>query len=347
MTDIARRFENNPILSPNDIDVSIDGFHIAGVLNPGAFEYKDRTGLLIRVAEIPPQVDGSVRAPIMDENDNLEILEFAGDDPAVWSEDPRVFSHNKKYYLTNISHLRLAWSEDGVHFEVEKEPAMRAEGQYETYGIEDCRVVEIDGTFYLTYTAVSESGVAVAMASTSDWRTYRRHGIIFPPHNKDCALFPGKIGGWYYALHRPSGVDLGGNFIWIARSKDLLHWGGHQCIALTRTGMWDSVRVGAGAAPFKTQKGWLELYHGANEESRYCLGALLFDHNNPANVLARSETPIMEPIMSYEQEGFFGNVVFTNGHVIHGDTITVYYGSSDEFICGAEFSIKQILATLS
>lgn len=347
MTDMARRFENNPLLSPKDIGVSIAGFHIAGVLNPGAFKYKDRIGLVIRVAEMPPQEQGYIRAPVMDENNNLRILEFSQNDPHVWSDDPRIFSHKNTFYLTGISHLRLAWSEDGIHFKVEKEAALRAQGKYETYGIEDCRVVEIDGTFYLTYTAVSENGAAVALASTRDWRSYQRHGIIFPPHNKDCAVFPGKINGWYYALHRPSGVDVGGHFIWIARSKDLFHWGGHECIAQTRKGKWDSARIGAGIIPIKTEKGWLEIYHGANEESRYCLGALLLAKNNPAHVLARSEIPIMEPIMSYEQEGFFGNVVFTNGHVIHDDVITIYYGSSDEFICGAEFSIEQILTSLA
>jgi predicted GH43/DUF377 family glycosyl hydrolase len=96
-----------------------------------------------------------------------------------------------------------------------------------------------------------------------------------------------------------------------------------------------------------TDKGWLEIYHGADEQNRYCLGALLLDAENPAKVLARTADPIMEPNMEYEKNGFFGNVVFTNGHIVDGDKLTIYYGASDEVICGARFSIEEILTRLT
>lgn len=118
-------------------------------------------------------------------------------------------------------------------------------------------------------------------------------------------------------------------------------------MARTRPGRWDSQRVGAGAAPMKTKSGWLELYHGADEASRYCLGALLLDLNDPTRVIARSQQPIMEPLTDYERAGFFGNVVFTNGHVVCGDTITLYYGAADEVVCGALLSLEEVLGTLA
>ena len=170
--------------------------------------------------------------------------------------------------------------------------------------------------------------------------------MIFPPHNKDCALFEEKINNRYYALHRPSSPELGGNYIWIAESPDRMHWGNHRCIAVTREKSWDSARVGAGGPPIKTAEGWLEIYHGANAQHRYCLGALLLDLDDPSKVLARSEEPIMEPTADYEQTGFFGNVVFTNGHYVVGDTIRIFYGASDEVICGAEFSVREIINSL-
>jgi predicted GH43/DUF377 family glycosyl hydrolase len=117
-------------------------------------------------------------------------------------------------------------------------------------------------------------------------------------------------------------------------------------VAITREGSWDSARVGAGGAPIKTPEGWLEIYHGANRQHRYCLGALLLDLNDPSKVLARSMEPIMEPIAEYEQTGFFGNVVFTNGHYVEDDTLKIFYGASDEVICSAAFSISEILKTL-
>jgi predicted GH43/DUF377 family glycosyl hydrolase len=110
--------------------------------------------------------------------------------------------------------------------------------------------------------------------------------------------------------------------------------------------MWDSVRVGAGGAPIKTEKGWLEIYHGANKDNRYCLGALLLDRSDPSIVLSRSADPIVEPSAEYEKTGFFGNVVFTNGHIVNGDEITIYYGASDEVICAGRLSIIEILSSL-
>ena len=88
------------------------------------------------------------------------------------------------------------------------------------------------------------------------------------------------------------------------------------------------------------------IYHGADSSNRYCLGAMLLDLKDPSRVLARSSEPIMEPVVPYEQTGFFGNVVFTNGQIVDGDTVHIYYGASDEVICKADFSIKEILAML-
>jgi len=250
-------------------------------------------------------------------------------------------------YLTTLSHLRLLCSDDGINFsEQEGYPPLTGEGVLQTFGIEDCRVALSGDTYYLTYTAVSDNGVGVGLRTTCDWKNFQSHGMILPPHNKDCAIFEEKINDLYYALHRPSSVDIGGNFIWLASSPDGIHWGNHQCIIKTRSGAWDSARVGAGAAPIKTDKGWLEIYHGANHEHQYCLGAFLLDLNDPSKVIARTEVPIMVPSVSYELSGFFGQVVFTNGHVVDGDTVTIYYGAADEFVCGAHFSIKEIFSLL-
>lgn len=88
------------------------------------------------------------------------------------------------------------------------------------------------------------------------------------------------------------------------------------------------------------------IYHGATIENRYCLGALLLDINDPSVVIARSESPIMEPETSYEKMGFFGDVIFTNGQLVNGDELIIYYGAADEVICGAKASITSILRSL-
>jgi len=318
------------------------------LLNPGVFRYEDKTWLLLRVAERPKQEEGKISFPVYNEEGNIEILSFDENDPNLDVSDPRIVIYMGKYYLTTLSHLRLVCSDDQINFkEVPGVSPIMGFGSQETFGIEDCRVATMDDGYHLTFTKVSANGVGVGYIQTKDWKHFDRHGMIFPPHNKDCAMFEEKINGKYYALHRPSSPELGGNYIWIAESPDRIHWGNHQLLATTRTGNWDSARVGAGAAPIRTDKGWLEIYHGATKENRYCLGALLLDLNDPSKVIARSQEPIMEPIMDYEKTGFFGNVVFSNGHFVDGDVITLYYGASDEVICGAQLSINEILNSLN
>lgn len=349
MIDIAKRFAENPLLSPADLLASGKGLQITSILNPGVFQYEGKTWLIVRVAERPEQKENIISFPILTETGNIKIIEIHKDDPALKATDARVINYKGVDYLTTLSHLRLLCSDDGIHFyEPEGYPSLMGEGILQTFGIEDCRVTFLENKYYLTFTSVSDNGVGIGLRTTTDWKNFQSYGMMLPPHNKDCAIFNEKINGLYYALHRPSSVDIGGNYIWLAESPDGIHWGNHRCIIKTREDAWDSARVGAGAAPVKTDKGWLEIYHGANRQHQYCLGAFLLDLNDPSKVIARTEAPIMAPSTTYELSGFFGNVVFTNGHIVHpdGDTITIYYGASDEFVCGAQFSIKEICSLL-
>jgi predicted GH43/DUF377 family glycosyl hydrolase len=344
--DISKRLPQNPLLRPADLQAGIDGMEITCLLNPGGFEMDGKVWLLLRVAERPRQEEGKISFPVY-ENGTIKVLSFAKNDPQLDLSDPRVIAYKGQNYLTTLSYLRLVSSADGIHFKEELGyPPIFGEGALESFGIEDCRVASMADGYYLSYTQVSPVAVGVGLMITQDFQTFERRGMIFPPHNKDSALFEDKINGLYYAFHRPSSPELGGNYIWLASSPDRLHWGNHQCVATTRANSWDSARVGAGAAPIKTDKGWLEIYHGANADNRYCLGALLLDLENPAKVLARTTEPIMEPTAAYEKTGFFGNVIFTNGHYVKGDTIHLYYGASDEVICGATLSISEVLKTL-
>jgi len=344
--DLAKRSLNNPILKPGDIQPSMAGMKVECLLNPGVFKFENKVWLLLRVAERPEQETDKVSFPVLKDG-GIEIMQFSKDDPELDASDPRIISYKGRQYLTTLSHLRLVCSNHGIHFyEPEGYRSIFGEGSQETFGIEDCRVTTMEKGYHLTYTKVSPEGVGVGYMYTKDWKKFERRGMIFHPHNKDCAIFNEKINNKYYALHRPSSPELGGNYIWLAESPDLLHWGNHKCIATTRENSWDSARLGAGAEPIRTSEGWLAIYHGATHNNRYCLGALLLDINDPSIIIARSKKPIMEPTADYEKTGFFGNVIFTNGHHLSGDKLTIYYGASDEVICMAEFSVSEILSSL-
>ncbi len=347
MADLAKRFRQNPLLSPESLNPRLEGLEITCLLNPGVFRFDGKIWILVRVAERPAQRDDIISFPVLDEN-GIKIIEIDSKHPELNKQDPRVINYKGADYLTTLSHLRLLCSDNGFDFyEPEEFGLLTGKGEDQAFGIEDCRVSLIEGTYYLTFTSVSSNGVGVGLKTTQNWKDFTEQGMILPPHNKDCALFEEKINGVFYALHRPSSVDIGGNYIWLAQSPDGVHWGKHTCILKTRNGRWDSQRVGAGAAPIKTPQGWLEIYHGANAEHQYCLGAFLMDLNDPSKVLARTDDAIMIPSESYELNGFFGQVVFTNGHIVEGDKLTIYYGAADEFVCGAVFSIQEILSALN
>jgi beta-1,2-mannobiose phosphorylase / 1,2-beta-oligomannan phosphorylase len=137
-----------------------------------------------------------------------------------------------------------------------------------------------------------------------------------------------------------------GSDIWLSASPDLRYWGEHSCILQRRPHSWDSGRIGVNGPPIRTDSGWLVMYHGADSTKRYRLGAVLLDLQDPRKVLARTVEPLMEPAADYELKGFFNAVVFSNGHLCDGKTITLYYGAADTVICGATILLTDVLEAL-
>ena len=252
--------------------------------------------------------------------------------------------------LTQMSHLRVARSRDGLHFTVDDVPSLMPANRLEEYGCEDPRAALIDGIWHITYVSVSRLGISTSRLTTTDFRSFERHGLMFLPDQKDVVLFPGRIGGRYAALTRPMPQSFSRVLgVWIAFSDDLVHWGDYAPLALPRQGMWDGLRTGAGATPFRVPEGWLEIYHGVDRRTRYALGAILLDADDPSRVIARSPEPILVPTAPYEREGLFDNVVFTCGHVNldpEGREIRVYYGAADSRLAAADFAVREILDQL-
>jgi predicted GH43/DUF377 family glycosyl hydrolase/glycosyltransferase involved in cell wall biosynthesis len=251
-------------------------------------------------------------------------------------------------YLAHISHLRVARSQDGLRFTIDPEPTIVSADTLEEYGIEDPRITRIGDVFHITYVAVSRLGITTARMTTKDFRTFERHGTIMHPDQKDVVLFPEQVGGSYLAMTRPMPGSFGRVLgIWVAESEDLVHWGRHRPVAQPRAGMWDEMRIGASLVPIRTEGGWLELYHGADRDNRYGMGALLLDAGDPTKVLARTDRPLMVPETDYELDGFLHDVVFPTGHVELGDgDIRVYYGAADTSVCAADLSIDDVLDAL-
>ncbi len=348
---LRRREERE--LSPEDVRPLHDNFRVLGVFNPGAVRVGAEVVLLVRVAQTPSEPrPGFVGLPRYDTRGDA-VVDWTPEAELDCS-DPRVVKRKSDgvVRLTSISHLRVlrraargdpAWATGAV---------LLPESPIEEYGIEDPRITEIDGHYWITYVAVSRHGAATALASTLDFITFERHGVIFPPENKDVVLFPRKIEGNYIALHRPTAkTKFCRPEIWLSRSPDLLHWGGHQPL-LGGLATWEAERIGAGPPPVELPEGWLIIYHGCGGSDEvggvgeYAAGAALLDLSDPTKVLRRSKQPVMRPTVDFERYGVVPSVVFPTAIIESEATLTVYYGAADTSVGAAEFLRSSLLESM-
>jgi predicted GH43/DUF377 family glycosyl hydrolase len=343
---MIKKHKKNPIIKPADVKPSKEGYKVLGAFNPGAVVFKDEIILLLRLAESCEEKEGRVRVPIYKFNKGKsypDIIEFKKDDPNVSLKDTRGVVYKGQNFLTTLNHIRLARSKDGVNFKIDDKPFIYPVNEREKYGCEDARVTRIEGKYYINFTIISEDSWSTALAVTEDFKNIERKGIIFCPENKDVAIFPEKVNGKYIALHRPNNSGFGKASIWYSESPDLIHWGNHKCLARPRDMKWESMKIGGGAPPLKTSEGWLIIYHGKGENSLYSLFCLLLDLNEPYKIIKRAETPLLIPTEPFEIEGFFGNVVFSNGVVEKDGKVYIYYGAADESVGLAITDLETLL----
>ncbi len=357
---MIRRLFNACLCRPGDLRPSRDDLEIVGTFNPGAIAFGDEVIILVRVAERPRERRAGYTAlPRWRTGAGLTVDWIANDE--IDSLDARVVQrkHDGLVRLTFISHLRVLRSGDGRSIDREDGARFEPQSEFEEFGVEDPRITRIGDKYWFTYVAVSRHGPATALASTTDFQAFTRHGVIFPTENKDVVLFPEPIDGECVALHRPlGGTPFTQPEIWLARSADMTHWGRHEVLLGSVSG-WDAGRVGAGAPPIRSADGWLEIYHGSTKPAgdsgdggngagvgTYSAGALLLDLNEPHRIVRQASEPILVPETDFEREGFVPNVVFPTGVVDRGDTLLVYYGAADTACAVAELSKADILAAM-
>ena len=257
---------------------------------------------------------------------------------------------------TGLSHLCVARSANGLDaWRIDPKPTLMANPRQfpeEVWGIEDPRITYVPELeqYAVAYTSFSRGGPGVSLALTRDFKTFERFGVIMQPEDKDAALLPRRINGYWAMIHRP--VTSLGAHMWISYSPDLHHWGNHKIILEARRGgWWDANKIGLCSPPIETSKGWLMIYHGVRNTasgSIYRLGLALFDLERPEVCLQRGDSWMFGPEASYERGGDVSDVVFPCGQTIgaDGDTVHLYYGAADSCMALATGSIRCMLAWL-
>ncbi len=287
-----------------------------------------------------------------------------------WAElalfNPTAIQFGKKTVLLfraqdaqRTSRIGYAESTDGLHFTVRPEPVLSPEAAYERNGgVEDPRVVEINGLFYLTYTAFDTHSAQLCLATSHDLIHWDRKGVILPAYRgtwntqwtKSGAIIPQQIGGKWWMYYLGTRTDTDGkarDYMGIAKSQDLLHWAdaSPEPVLPRRPTAFDSRVMEPGPTPIVTDAGILLLYNGADEKLVYGPGWALFDRQNPTRLVARSETSFLAPKFDWEKSGTVPNVIFLEGAIekkVTADAVelTGYYGAADKYIGVARIDVR-------
>lgn len=260
--------------------------------------------------------------------------------------------------LTGISHLTVARSANGIDgWVIDADPLLAPEDgvESESWGFEDARVVwvpELD-CWVITCTSYGPAGPAVYLATTKDFRSVERHGCVQHPEDKNAALLPDRVRGEWILFHRPM-TAFGGSRgeILLSRSPDLHRWSAPEQVLQPRRGAWwDSLRIGIGPPPLRTDRGWLVIYHGVKQTVSgeiYRVGLALVDLDEPTHLLGRAAAWVFGPEADYERQGDVPNAIFPCGLVhdpVSGD-VRLYYGAADTSICLATAHLDDLLAAI-
>lgn len=247
----------------------------------------------------------------------------------------------RSHQLNGRSILGLAESDDGYNFRVHEKPLITpaSDGifkEYEEYGVEDPRIIFLEGEYLITYSAYSRHGVRIGLAKTRDFKSIVRFSLITEADHRNIVIFPEKFMGLYARLDRPHS-EISPWSIWISYSPDLKFWGESRLVMKPAQYHWDGMKIGPGAPPIKTSRGWLNIYHGVfttMDGSVYRLGVALHDLQDPSKIIAVGDEWILQPEEVYEITGYVHNVVFTCGAVPENDgSVKIYWGGADKVMC--------------
>lgn len=247
-------------------------------------------------------------------------------------------------HLARSANGRTGWKVDETPLLTPTPADFRSE-----WGFEDARVsfvAEID-RYVITCTAYGPAGPCVYLATSDDLSSCTDGSVVLPPEDKNAAVFPRRIGGYWMMLHRPVVMAINSCDVWISTSDDLTSWRDPQPVLLRRPiGWWDAARVGIGPPPLETEHGWLQVYHGVRTTMNgaiYRVGLSMLDLEQPWIITHRLPEWVLSPAEPYERSGDVPNVVFPCGFVEDDGQYVLYYGAADSTVCRASAPLAALI----
>lgn len=348
------------IFTPRDVDLARSPLagkiaaetYVLGAFNPGLTRLANGNLLMmVRIAEAlrAPVERGHIRAIRWDAG---EFLLHAWPIDAVDTSDPRSFALRAPPHamaLTSLSWLlpvELTAAGDAI-VAVYYDRAITPSAAYQCYGIEDPRISRIGDRYLMTVCSVSPERLGTTLYSSADGLDWHCEGIVLDHQNKDMLIFQGLVNGRYWAQTRPLGDVFfayppgsawrPGPSINLATSPDALHWKPHERTGIRpRADTVATARMGGGAPPIRTARGWLSLWHGVEPNDSvgiYRTYWSMLDLDDPTRIVAEGEAPLLEPAKALTAPladlMYLDDIVFTTGIVDAGDHFVVASGEAD------------------
>jgi len=260
-------------------------------------------------------------------------------------------------------------------------PILRPEFDYEKQGLEDPRIILLEGIYYLFYVAYDGRNARVALATSIDLINFKKQGVITSQMSydkaedlfaknvtkiysqfenkttllweKDTFIFPEKINSKFALIHRVlPGIQIAyfdsfselNNEFWLEYFQQLKDF-----IILEPKFAFENSYIGGGCPPVRTKKGWLLIYHAVEEKDgnkTYHAAAALLDINNPTKVIGRLSYPLFSPTENWEKNGTVNNVVFPTSAILNGNNVDIYYGAADSVIAKKTINLDSLLSAL-
>lgn len=268
--------------------------------------------------------------------------------------NPSVLKEGKSFYMFFraeaddglTGRIGMAESDDGFHFNCQKEPLISPEDDFDKLGCEDPRIVKIGDTYYLTY--VGNSGrynvSNICIATSKDLIGWKKLGPVLKPKRgswcsgqiKAGVIVPERI-GQRYVMYFMGEEKPWKTLIGIAYSDDLINWyeGLDKPLITPRAGYFDSEGVEPGPTPLLIEEGILLIYNGWREDCLYKPGGILISKEDPNKILKRTESPLLIPSKDYGSEFGTGNHCVAEGLVRDENRWFLYYGAADRLCCVA------------